>query len=76
MPRSGLRADFGAAADRRAWCRASRRQRAGLRAGDRIVAIDGEPVRSPAEVAARTNAQAGRAVVFRIARDGAESDIT
>jgi membrane-associated protease RseP (regulator of RpoE activity) len=31
--------------------------RAGLKAGDRILAIDGEAVRSPAEVAAKTNAR-------------------
>ena len=49
--------------------------RAGLRAGDRIVAIDGETVRSPAEVAAKTNARPGAAVTFRIARDGTERDV-
>jgi regulator of sigma E protease len=50
--------------------------RAGLRAGDRIVAIDGAPVRSPAEVAAKTNAKLGGEVAFRIMRDGAERDVT
>jgi len=50
--------------------------RAGLRAGDRIVAIDGAPVRSPAEVAARTNAKLGGEVAFRILRDGALRDVT
>ncbi len=49
--------------------------RAGLRGGDRIVAIDGAPVRSPAEVAAKTNAKLGAAMVFRILRDGAEQDV-
>ena len=50
--------------------------RAGLRTGDRIVAIDGVPVHSPADVAARTNAKPAAAVTFRIARDGAEFDAT
>jgi regulator of sigma E protease len=48
--------------------------RAGLRPGDRIVAIDGAPVRSPADVAALTNAKPGGELVFRVARDGAEFD--
>jgi regulator of sigma E protease len=48
--------------------------RAGLRAGDRILAIDGVPVRSPAEVAAKTNAKPGANLMFRIARDGSEFD--
>jgi regulator of sigma E protease len=50
--------------------------RAGLAAGDRIVAIDGEPVRSPADVAARTNAKPEAPVTFRVARDGAEFEVT
>jgi regulator of sigma E protease len=73
MPALGLRADFGAPLidealpDKPA-------ARAGLRAGDRIVAIDGVAVRSPAEVAAKTNARPGGEVTFRILRDGAERD--
>jgi regulator of sigma E protease len=50
--------------------------RAGLRAGDRILAIDGEAIRSPAEVAARTNARPGVEVTFRIRRDGSDRDVT
>jgi regulator of sigma E protease len=48
--------------------------RAGLAAGDRIVAIDGIAVRSPSEVAARTNAKPGGRITFRVARGGAEID--
>ena len=48
--------------------------RAGLKAGDRIVAIDGAPVRSPADVAMLTNAKPGGELVFRVARDNAEFD--
>jgi len=45
--------------------------RAGLLAGDRIVAIDDVPVRSPADVAVKTNGAPGRELVFRIERAGA-----
>jgi regulator of sigma E protease len=48
--------------------------RAGLKAGDRIVAIDGTPVRSPSDVALMTNAKPGGELIFRVARDGAEFD--
>jgi regulator of sigma E protease len=44
--------------------------RAGLRAGDRIIAIDGTVVGSPADVAAITNARPGETLAFRIERDG------
>src|SRR5437763_1206728 len=40
--------------------------RAGLRAGDRIVAIDQTAVRSPADVAIITNAKPGGDLVFRV----------
>ena len=49
--------------------------RAGIRAGDRIVTIDGASVRSPAEVAAKTNAKPGAELTFRVLRDGVERDI-
>jgi regulator of sigma E protease len=75
MPLLGLAADFGAPlvddvvpgkpADR-----------AGLKAGDRIVAVDGAPARSPADVASRTNAKPAAPVTFRIERGGSEFDVT
>ncbi|MEP7206905.1 MAG: RIP metalloprotease RseP [Casimicrobiaceae bacterium] len=49
--------------------------RAGLRSGDRIVAIDGESVRSPSDVAVHTNAHAGATVMFRVEREGAVRDV-
>ena len=74
MPMLGLAADFGeplideVIAGKPA-------DRAGLKAGDHIVAIDGEAVHSPADVAARTNAKPGVPVTFRVARDGAPLDV-
>jgi len=43
-------------------------ERGGVRAGDRILAIDGTPVRSPADVAALTNARPGEPLHFRVER--------
>ncbi len=63
----GLKADFGAPtieaviADKPA-------ARAGLEPGDRIVSVDGVPVRSPADVAAATNAKPDTRIVFGVER--------
>jgi regulator of sigma E protease len=46
--------------------------RAGLRAGDSILSIDGEAVRSPGDAAAITNAHPGQALRFVVRRDGAD----
>jgi len=51
-------------------------ERAGLRADDRIVAVNGTPVRSPGDVASITNARAGMPTVFRVERGGAPREIT
>jgi regulator of sigma E protease len=75
MPLLGLKADFGAPLIDEV-VPGKPADRAGLRAGDRIVAVDGAAVRSPADVAARTNAKPGASVTFRILRDGAEQDVT
>ena len=48
--------------------------RAGLKSGDRIIAIDGTPVRSPSDVATITNAKPGGDLVFRVERDGTQFD--
>ncbi|HEV2978956.1 MAG TPA: RIP metalloprotease RseP [Casimicrobiaceae bacterium] len=48
---------------------------AGLRAGDTIVAVDGVPMRSPADVATTTNAHPGERLRFTLRREGATSDI-
>jgi regulator of sigma E protease len=50
-------------------------ERAGLRAGDRIVAIDGQPMSSPSDVAALTNAHAGDTLVYRVERSGTTLDV-
>jgi regulator of sigma E protease len=49
---------------------------AGLRADDRIVAIDAVPMHSPADVAAITNASAGKSIVFHVERSGVAQDIS
>ncbi len=51
-------------------------ERAGLATGDRIVAIEGRAVRSPADVAVVTNARAEQPIVFTVARGGAAREVT
>ncbi len=51
-------------------------ERAGLKAGDRIIAIDGTAASSPGDVASRTNAKPGAPVTYRIARGGETFDTT
>jgi len=48
---------------------------AGLRAGDAIVAIDGEPMRSPADVAAATNAHPGKSMRVTVRREERQLDV-
>jgi regulator of sigma E protease len=73
MPLLGLTADLGAPVIDQV-IEGKPAARAGLKAGDRIVAIDGVPVSSPADAASRTNAKPAAALTFRIGRDGAEFD--
>jgi len=71
----GLRADLGApVVDQVSPGKPA--EAAGMRAGDRIVAVDGRVARSPSDVANATNAKPGTPIVFRVARDGRESDVT
>ncbi|MFO1324757.1 MAG: RIP metalloprotease RseP [Burkholderiales bacterium] len=51
-------------------------ERAGLKAGDRIVEVGGVVVRSPGDVAMVTNAKPGVPLVFRVERGGATEDVT
>jgi len=74
MPLLGLHSDFGAPLIDEVIV-GKPAARAGLKVGDRITAIDGAPVRSPAEVAAKTNAKPGGEMTFRVQRDGAEQDV-
>lgn len=48
---------------------------AGIRPGDAIVAIDGTPVRSPADAASITNAHPGERITFMLRRDGRETSV-
>jgi regulator of sigma E protease len=70
----GLRADLGAPIVD-AVLPGKPAERAGLRPGDRIVAVDGRPMSSPGDVASFTNAQPGATLVYRIARDGATLEV-
>jgi regulator of sigma E protease len=74
MQKLGISADFGAPLVDEA-VPGKPAARAGLAAGDRILAIDGVAVRSPADVAAATNAKPGEEIVFRIERGGARFDV-
>ncbi|MEO8675489.1 MAG: RIP metalloprotease RseP [Casimicrobiaceae bacterium] len=74
MPLLGLTADLGAPVIDRV-IEGKPAARAGILAGDRIVAIDGVAVSSPADAANRTNAKPGAPVTFRIARSGSEFDV-
>jgi len=49
--------------------------RAGIRAGDAILAINGEAMRSPSDVAMLTAAHPGDTLEFTLRRDGAESRV-
>jgi regulator of sigma E protease len=49
-------------------------ERGGLRAGDRILAIDGTTVHAPADVAALTGPHAGKPLTFRYARGNAQAE--
>jgi regulator of sigma E protease len=51
-------------------------ERGGLKAGDRIVAVDGTAVRSPSDVATITNAKPGVPIVFRVERGSGTEDVT
>ncbi|HXX83347.1 MAG TPA: RIP metalloprotease RseP [Casimicrobiaceae bacterium] len=48
---------------------------AGIRTGDSIVAVDGKPVRSPADVATITNAHPGEPLKFTLRREAAEHTV-
>ena len=48
---------------------------AGLKAGDAILSIDGEPMRSPSDVATVTNAHPGERLRFKLRRDGGEFEV-
>jgi regulator of sigma E protease len=75
MPTLGLKADFGPPVVEQV-IPGKPAERAGLKAGDRIIAIDGTIASSPADVASRTNAKPGAAVTYRIARGGETFDTT
>ncbi len=74
MPLLGLRADLGAPLVDQV-IDGKPAARAGVLSGDRILAIDGTTVRSPAEAAAITNAHPDTPIHLRIARAGQEIDI-
>ncbi len=75
MPTLGLKADFGPPVVEQV-IPGKPAERAGLKAGDRIIAIDGTAASSPGDVASRTNAKPGAPVTYRIARGGETFDTT
>ena len=50
-------------------------ERAGVRAGDKVLAVDGTPTRSPSDVASVTNAKPGGTVTYRIERNGSTLEL-
>jgi regulator of sigma E protease len=51
-------------------------ERAGLREGDKVVAIDGEPIHHWSELVARVRAAPGRDLLIEVMRDGARLSFT
>jgi regulator of sigma E protease len=49
--------------------------KAGIRSGDRVIAVDGKSVRSSSEVAELTNAKPGETVVFHVERGSEQLDV-
>jgi len=50
-------------------------ERAGIRPGDRIVAVNGTPTRSPSDVASLTNAHPGDTLTYRVSRNDSTIDV-
>ena len=74
MPRLGFKSDLGAPLVAEV-VPGKPAARAGIAVGDHIVAIEGEAVRSPSEVAARTNAHPGEKLTFSVEREDRVRDI-
>jgi regulator of sigma E protease len=70
----GLRADLGAPIVEQV-LPGKPAERAGLKAGDRIIAVDGTPTRSPSDVASMTNARPGGTLTYSVQRDGTTVDV-
>jgi regulator of sigma E protease len=70
----GLRADLGAPIVEQV-LPGKPAERAGLRSGDRILAVDGTTMRSPSDVAALTNARPDTTLVYRVQRDGTTLEV-
>jgi regulator of sigma E protease len=71
MAALGLRADLGAPVVNETIA-GKPAASAGIQTGDAIVAIDGAPVRSPADAATITNAHPGDRITFTLLRNGSE----